>query len=139
MDAMVHGPFSDTAQYRFGRLRIEVGVGQAVFLVPGQHYELQTPPGTLCALGFALDSLEREIKPYLRSADSVWFPRTCRLSLAGAVATTWWRRRCTRGGGTSSASRSSGSSTRCVLPSQYGEASQAHVVHAAHVLRAGLE
>ena len=88
VDAMVHVPLSDTVVYRFGRRRIEVGVGQAVFVVPGQHYDLQTPPGTVFALGLSLNSLEPEIKPYLRSADSVWLPRTCRLSLAGAVATT---------------------------------------------------
>jgi AraC-like DNA-binding protein len=87
VDSMVHVPLSGTSQYRFGRRRIEVGVGQAVFIVPGQHYGVQTPPGTVFALGFSLDSLAREIKPYLRSADSVWLPRPCRLSLAGAVAT----------------------------------------------------
>jgi len=88
VDTMLHVPLSDTLRYRFGRRRIEVGVGQAVFIVPGQHYDLQTPPGTTFALGLSLDSLEPEIKPYLRSADSVWLPRSCRLSLAGAVATT---------------------------------------------------
>lgn len=86
-DSMVHVPLSGTSQYRFGRRRIGVDVGQAVFIVPGQHYDVQTPPGTVFALGFSLNSLEREIKPYLRSADSVWSPRNCRLSLAGAVAT----------------------------------------------------
>jgi AraC-like DNA-binding protein len=86
-DAMVHVPLSDTAQYRFGRRRIGVGVGQAAFIVPGQHYDVQTPPGTVFALGFSLNSLEREIKPYIRSTDSVWLPRACRLNLEGAVAT----------------------------------------------------
>jgi len=88
VDSMVHVPFSDTSQYRFGRRRVEVGVGQAVFIVPGQQYDVQTPPGTVFALGFSLNSLEREVKPYLRSADSVWLPRTCKLSLAGAVPST---------------------------------------------------
>jgi len=88
VDSMVHVPLSDTLRYRFGRRRIEVGVGQAVYLPPRQHYDVQAPPGTVFALGFGIDSLEREVKPYLRSADSVWLPRTCRLSLAGAVATT---------------------------------------------------
>ncbi len=87
LDSMVHVPLSDTLRYRFGRRRIEVGVGQAVYIPPRQHYDLQAPPGTVFALGFALDSLGREIKPYLRSADSVWLPRTCSLSLAGAAAT----------------------------------------------------
>jgi AraC-like DNA-binding protein len=87
VDSMVHVPLSGTSQYRFGRRRIGVDVGQAVFIVPGQHYDVQTPPGTVFALGFSLNSLEREIKPYLRSADSVWLPRTCRLILASAVAT----------------------------------------------------
>jgi AraC-like DNA-binding protein len=87
-DPMVHVPLSDTLEYRFGRRRIGVGVGQAVFIAPRQHYDVQAPPGTAFGLGFSLDSLEREIKPYIRSADSVWLPRTCRLSLAGAVATT---------------------------------------------------
>jgi AraC-like DNA-binding protein len=85
---MVHAPLSDTLQYRFGRRRIVVAVGQAVFIAPRQHYDVQGPPGTVFALGFSLDSLEREIKPYIRSADSVWLPRTCRLSLASVVATT---------------------------------------------------
>ena len=58
-----------------------------MFIVPGQHYDVQTPPGTSFSLGFSLAILEREIKPYLRSADSVWLPRTCKLSLAGEVAT----------------------------------------------------
>jgi AraC-like DNA-binding protein len=88
VDSMVHIPISDTLQYRFGRRRVGVGVGQAVFIVPGQHYDVQAPPGTTFALSFSLYSLEREIKPYIRSADSVWLPRTCKLSLASAVATT---------------------------------------------------
>jgi AraC-like DNA-binding protein len=88
VDSMVHVPVSDALQYKFGRRRLDVAVGQAVFLVPGQHYDVQTPPGTSFALGLSLTSLEREIKPYLRSADGVWLPRTCRLSLAGAMADT---------------------------------------------------
>jgi AraC-like DNA-binding protein len=87
VDSMIHVPLSDALQYRFGRRRIEVGVGQAVFIVPGQHYDVQTPPGTVFALGFSLNSLAREIKPHLRSADRVWLPRTCTLILGGAVAT----------------------------------------------------
>jgi AraC-like DNA-binding protein len=88
VDSVVHVPLSDTLRYRFGRRRIEVGVGQAVFIAPRQHYDAEAPPGTTFALSFALDTLEREIKPYLRSADSVWLPRTCRISLDGAIATT---------------------------------------------------
>jgi AraC-like DNA-binding protein len=87
VDSMIHVPLSGGLQYRFGRRRIEVGVGQAVFIVPGQHYDVQTPPGTVFALAFSLNSLESEIKPYLHSADSVWLPRNCRLSLAGTAAT----------------------------------------------------
>jgi AraC-like DNA-binding protein len=86
-DPMVHVPLSDTLQYRFGRRRMSVAVGQAVFIAPGQHYDVQVPPGSVFALGFSLASLEREIKPYIRSADSVWLPRTCRLSLAGDEGT----------------------------------------------------
>lgn len=87
VDSMVHVPLSGTLQFKFGRRRLAVDVGQAVFIVPGQHYDVQTPPGTSFSLGFSLAILEREIKPYLRSTDSVWLPRTCKLSLAGEVAT----------------------------------------------------
>jgi AraC-like DNA-binding protein len=87
VDSMVHVPLSDTLQYRFGRRRIVVAAGQAVFIAPRQHYDVQGPPGTVFALGFSLDSLEREIKPYIRSADCVWLPRTFRLSLAGEQGT----------------------------------------------------
>jgi AraC-like DNA-binding protein len=88
VDAMIHMPMSDSVQFRFGRRRLKVDVGHAVFIVPGQHYDVQTPPGTVFSLGFSLAILEREIKPYIRSADSVWLPRTCKLNLAGAVANT---------------------------------------------------
>jgi transcriptional regulator GlxA family with amidase domain len=85
---MIHMPLSDTVQFRFGRRRLEVDVGQAVFIVPGQHYDVETPPGTIFSLGLANAILEREVKPYIRSADSVWLPHTSKLSLAGPVATT---------------------------------------------------
>ena len=84
--AVVHVPLQGTQQYWFGRRRLEVGKGDAVFIVPGQHYDVRTLPGSVFALGFSLDSLEREIKPYIRSANSVWQPRICKLSLAGATA-----------------------------------------------------
>jgi AraC-like DNA-binding protein len=86
LEPMIHVPLSDSVRYRFGRGWIGVDVGQAMFLVPGRHYDAQTTPGTAFALGFSLDRLEREIKPYIRDADSVWLPRACRLSLAGSVA-----------------------------------------------------
>ncbi len=87
VDAMLHVPLSDTLRFRFGRRRLRVDVGHAVFIVPGQHYDVQTPPGTSFSLGFSLASLEREINPYIRSADCVWLPRICKLSLASEVAT----------------------------------------------------
>jgi AraC-like DNA-binding protein len=87
VDSMVHVPLSGMLQYRFGRRRIGVAVGQAVFIPPRQHYDLQSPPGTVFALGFSSDSLDREIKPYIRSANGVWLPRTCRLDLAGEQGT----------------------------------------------------
>jgi AraC-like DNA-binding protein len=88
VDAIVHLPVSNATQYRFGRRWFGVDVGQAVFIVPKQIYDVQSPPGTTFVLGFALESLEREVKPYLRSADSVWLPRSCRLNLAGAAWTS---------------------------------------------------
>jgi AraC-like DNA-binding protein len=88
VDSMVHVPLSDALQFRFGRRRLAVDVGQAVFIVPGQHYDVQTPPGTSFSLGFSLAILEREVKPYIRSADCVWLPRSCKFGLGGTVTTT---------------------------------------------------
>jgi AraC-like DNA-binding protein len=84
--AVVHVPLQGGQQYWFGRRRVDVEDGEAVFIVPGQHYDVRTQPGTVFALGLPLGSLEREIKPYIRSADSVWLPRTCKLNLASATA-----------------------------------------------------
>ena len=84
-EAVVHVPLRDGQHYWFGRRKVDVREGEALFLVPGQHYDVQTQPGTAFALGFPLDNLEREIKPYIRSADSVWLPRTRKLNLMSAA------------------------------------------------------